>query len=119
MRFLFLTQTIFYPAISLKSLSLWNCTTVGAASFLMIHNCWVVTAGNRHDMIETAAFLEPFDTAMVDVYTARSKGDPKTIAKWMDAETYMSGSTAVERGFAEGNTSTPGDFVVERAFVEQ
>ena len=24
-----------------------------------------------------------------------------------------------ERGFAEGNTSTPGDFVVERAFVEQ
>ena len=27
-------QTIFYPAISLKSLSLWNCTTVGATRFL-------------------------------------------------------------------------------------
>jgi ferredoxin--NADP+ reductase len=24
-----------------------------------------------------------------------------------------------ERGFKEGNTTTPGDFVVERAFVEQ
>jgi ferredoxin/flavodoxin---NADP+ reductase len=24
-----------------------------------------------------------------------------------------------ERGFKEGNTSTPGDFVIERAFVEQ
>ena len=24
-----------------------------------------------------------------------------------------------ERGFTEGNTTTPGDFVVERAFVEQ
>ena len=24
-----------------------------------------------------------------------------------------------KRGFKEGNTSTPGDFVVERAFVEQ
>ena len=24
-----------------------------------------------------------------------------------------------KRGFQEGNTSTPGDFVVERAFVEQ
>jgi ferredoxin--NADP+ reductase len=23
------------------------------------------------------------------------------------------------RGFKEGNTTTPGDFVVERAFVEQ
>jgi ferredoxin--NADP+ reductase len=24
-----------------------------------------------------------------------------------------------ERGFAEGNTTTPGDFVIERAFAEQ
>jgi ferredoxin--NADP+ reductase len=24
-----------------------------------------------------------------------------------------------ERGFKEGNTSKPGDFVIERAFVEQ
>ncbi|HNK54246.1 MAG TPA: ferredoxin--NADP reductase, partial [Ottowia sp.] len=24
-----------------------------------------------------------------------------------------------KRGFKEGNTTTPGDFVVERAFVEQ
>jgi ferredoxin--NADP+ reductase len=24
-----------------------------------------------------------------------------------------------ERGFREGNTSTPGDFVIERAFAEQ
>ncbi|MBO1996833.1 hypothetical protein J4714_13260 [Staphylococcus epidermidis] len=24
-----------------------------------------------------------------------------------------------KRGFAEGNTTTPGDFVIERAFVEK
>ena len=24
-----------------------------------------------------------------------------------------------QRGFSEGNTSTPGDFVIERAFAEQ
>ena len=29
-----MSQTIFYPAISLKSLSLWNCTTVDTARFL-------------------------------------------------------------------------------------
>jgi ATP-dependent protease ClpP protease subunit len=45
---------------------------IGAASFLMIHNCWVVAVGNRHDMAETAAFLEPFDTAMAGVYAERS-----------------------------------------------
>lgn len=73
---------------------------IGAASFLMIHNCWVIAMGNRHDMAETAAWLAPFDGAMADVYSARSGGDRDEIVQWMDAETYMSGSTAVERGFA-------------------
>lgn len=74
---------------------------IGAASFVMIHNCWVIAMGNRHDMAETAAFLEPFDQAMVDLYASRSGVDAKQVAKWMDAETYMSGSQAIERGFAD------------------
>ena len=74
---------------------------IGAASFIMIHNCWVLAMGNRHDMRDTADFLEPFDQAMVDLYSARAKQDPKDIAKWMDAETFMSGSQAIERGFAD------------------
>lgn len=74
---------------------------IGAASFLMIHNCWVLAMGNRHDMRETAEFLEPFDAAMVDVYAARSGQSAEDIAKWMDAETFMSGSQAIERGFAD------------------
>jgi len=74
---------------------------VGAASFIMIHNCWVLAMGNRHDMRETADFLEPFDQAMVDVYAQRSGSDPKRIAKWMDDETFMSGSMAIDRGFAD------------------
>src|SRR3546814_1498797 len=56
--------------------------------------------GNRHDMAETAEWLAPFDAAMADVYAARSGADREDIVKWMDAETFMSGSTAVERGFA-------------------
>lgn len=74
---------------------------IGAASFLMIHNCWVLAMGNRHDMRETADFLEPFDAAMVDVYAARSGQKAADIGKWMDAETFMSGSMAIERGFAD------------------
>lgn len=74
---------------------------IGAASFLMIHNCWVLAIGNRHDMRATADFLEPFDGAMVEVYAARSNQEATAIAAWMDAETYMSGSTAIERGFAD------------------
>src|SRR3546814_11457039 len=40
------------------------------------------------------------DLAMADVYAARSGADREDIVEWMDAETFMSGSTAVERGFA-------------------
>lgn len=73
---------------------------IGAASFIMIHNCWVVAAGNRHDMAEVAAFLAPFDQAMADVYAARSGQSAADCTKWMDAETWLSGSLAIERGFA-------------------
>lgn len=82
---------------------------IGAASFIMIHNCWVVAIGNRHDMAETAEWLQPFDQAMVDVYSQRTGADAKAVSGWMDAETYMSGSTAVERGFAD--TLLPADQV--------
>lgn len=74
---------------------------VGAASFIMIHNCWVLAIGNRLDLAETAAWLEPFDSAMAAVYAARTGRSEKDIAAWMDAETYMSGTVAVERGFAD------------------
>ncbi len=82
---------------------------IGAASFFMIHNCWVMAVGNRHDMAETATWLEPFDQAMADVYAARTGSNAVQIAKWMDAETYMSGSVAVDRGFA--NSLLPADQV--------
>lgn len=75
---------------------------IGAASFLMIHNCWVGAVGNRHDMAEVAAFLEPFDRAMAEVYAARSGSDVADVTKWMDADTWMSGSVAIDRGFATG-----------------
>jgi ATP-dependent Clp protease protease subunit len=74
---------------------------IGAASFLMIHNAWVVAMGNRHDMAEVATWLEPFDAAMRDVYAARTGLKADEIAKMMDAETWISGSTAVANGFAD------------------
>lgn len=88
---------------------------IGAASFIMIHNCWVLAMGNRHDMRETADFLEPFDEAMIQVYRQRSGQDAKAIAKWMDDETFMSGSTAIDRGFADDLLSADAMKVDEKA----
>ena len=75
---------------------------IGPASFIMIHDCWVVAMGNRHDMADTAAFLAPFDAAMADVYAARTGKSTKDVAAMMDAETWLSGSQAIEQKFADG-----------------
>ena len=74
---------------------------IGRGAFLMIHNCWVYAMGNRHDLAQIAADMEPFDKAMSDIYQARSGLDAETIEKMMDGETYIGGSDAVAKGFAD------------------
>lgn len=74
---------------------------IGRGAFLMIHNCWVYAMGNRHDLAQIAADMAPFDKAMSDIYQARSGLDSTTIDKMMDGETYIGGSEAVEKGFAD------------------
>ncbi|EIX9777534.1 Clp protease ClpP [Klebsiella pneumoniae] len=74
---------------------------IGRGAFLMIHNCWLYAMGNRHDFAELAQSLEPFDTAMADIYAARSGLDIAAIQKLMDAESYIGGSDAVAKGLAD------------------
>ncbi|WP_312292802.1 head maturation protease, ClpP-related [Atlantibacter hermannii] len=74
---------------------------IGRGAFLMIHNCWVYAMGNRHDLAQIAADMEPFDKAMNDIYGARTGLDATIIDAMMDAETYIGGSEAVEKGFAD------------------
>ncbi|MCW2395882.1 MULTISPECIES: head maturation protease, ClpP-related [unclassified Sphingobium] len=88
---------------------------IGAASFLMIHKCWVFASGNEDDMREVADYLAPFDRAMADVYAQRSGQTVEECAKWMRAETWMSGSVAIERGFADELLSADQTKVDEKA----
>lgn len=74
---------------------------IGRGAFLMVHNCWVFAVGNRHDFAELAVSLEPFDKAIADIYAARSGLEMSTVQKLMDAESYIGGSDAVEKGLAD------------------
>lgn len=74
---------------------------IGRGAFLMIHNCWVYGVGNRHDFVDLASSLEPFDVAMADIYAARSGLDISVVQQLMDAESYIGGSDAIEKGFAD------------------
>lgn len=74
---------------------------IARPAFLMVHNCWLMAAGNRHDLRDIADQLEPFDAAMADVYSARTGDDAKAMAKLMDRETWIGGSAAVDQRFAD------------------
>lgn len=74
---------------------------MGTGTFLMIHNCWVVGIGNRHDFARLCEEMRPFDKAMADIYAARSGLTPTDIEKIMDNETYLSAEEAIAQGFAD------------------
>ena len=74
---------------------------IARSGFLMIHNTWVMAAGDRNALREVADWLEPFDNAAVDIYAARSGLDTGELAKMLDKETWISGREAVDLGFAD------------------
>lgn len=74
---------------------------MGTASFLMIHNTWMLVAGNRNDFIEMAKMMLPFDKAMAGIYAARTGLSEDEVLVLMDAETWLSAADAVARGFAD------------------
>jgi ATP-dependent Clp protease protease subunit len=86
---------------------------MGLGSFMMIHNAWGVVVGNRHDMREAATLFDGFDSAIVDIYEARTGMSRENLVKLMDAETFMGPSEALKNGFAdvvdEGMEAPSGD----------
>lgn len=74
---------------------------IARPAFLMIHNCWVLAIGNRHDLQAVSEQLAPFDAAMADVYAARTGETPEAMGKLMDRESWIGGSAAVDQGFAD------------------
>ncbi|KVG77216.1 head maturation protease, ClpP-related [Burkholderia ubonensis] len=74
---------------------------IGLPAFFMVHNGWIVAAGNRNDFRELADWMEPFDAAMADVYSARTGIAVADVRAMMDKETWVGGSAAVDKGFAD------------------
>jgi ATP-dependent Clp protease protease subunit len=78
-----------------------NEIEIAEAAFVMVHDAYGVTAGRAADMRAFADLLDATNASIVDIYAARTKNKPDQIAKWMDAETWMSGKDALKNGFAD------------------
>lgn len=74
---------------------------IARAGFLMVHNTWIAAIGNRHDLRTASDWLEPFDAAMADIYAAKTGEKSDKMAKLMDAESWINGSSAIDQGFAD------------------
>jgi ATP-dependent Clp endopeptidase proteolytic subunit ClpP len=70
-------------------------------SYVMIHNPWGLAVGDAEEMRDTAALLDKLGNGLVNAYASRTGNNESEIREMMDAETWMDGKEAVERGFAD------------------
>lgn len=70
-------------------------------AFVMIHNPWGVRMGDADEMRKGADLLEKMGDSLASIYAERSGKDVADILALMNEDTYMTGSEAVELGFAD------------------
>lgn len=80
-------------------------------AFFMIHNAWSYAIGDARAMTARANLLKKIDGELVDIYATRTGGDPSEIKTQMDDETWLTGTEAVEQGFADESISFEDDDV--------
>lgn len=66
---------------------------------VMIHNASGGAWGTADEMRKAADTVEIHNDVLVGIYTDRTELDEDTLRAMMDAETYMTGTTALEHGF--------------------
>jgi ATP-dependent protease ClpP protease subunit len=70
----------------------------------MVHNAWMLTAGDHHYIRKTALILENISAIIAKSYENKTGASPSQVRQWMDDETYFYGSEIVEAGFADSDT---------------
>ncbi len=81
------------------------CDVVKAnpASLIMIHKCWSFMFGccNADDLRETAKGMDAWDASALAMYERKTGLPRDELERMMSDTTYMTGSEAVEKGFAD------------------
>lgn len=104
---------------------------MGTGSMLMIHNCWGLVIGNRHDFADAADVFKAFDGSMAAIYADRTGKSVDDILAMLDGPTrasdgtYMTAAEAIDMGFADdtfepeenaadASASLPADLIARR-----
>lgn len=70
-------------------------------AMLMIHNPHGMAMGDATEMRRTAALLDQIKGNLTDTYAARTGMMSATLNAWMDDETWLTATEAVQNGFAD------------------
>ena len=70
-------------------------------AMFMIHEPWVLAAGNQYDLREIADILEKISGNMVDIYSQNSNVGKKEIRDMLKAESWFTAKEAKEKGFID------------------
>lgn len=69
-------------------------------AYLMIHNAWSFTGGNKKDFIKMAETLEQMDGTISNIYAEKTGKTQDEMLAMMDEEKWMDGKEALELGFS-------------------
>lgn len=75
--------------------------SIAANAMLMIHNAWGRAVGSKEDMAAMGDLLDKIDGQIADLYVARTKMSRDEVVAMMEAETWMTGQEAKDKGFAD------------------
>jgi ATP-dependent Clp protease protease subunit len=99
------TKNVFVDGLAASGASLvamvGDTVTVYKNAMLMIHNPWTFGWGFASDLRKIADDLDKIREAMIPVYTEKSGLSREEVIKIMDAETWLTGDEALEKGFAD------------------
>lgn len=69
-------------------------------SFFMVHSPWSAVAGTADDMRETADLLDKLAASLAGIYSKRTGKTEEEVKKWMETDTWFSGTEALDAGLA-------------------
>lgn len=100
-------KTVIVDGVAMSGGSLIMCAAetvkVNASSLIMIHKCWCRIWGgfNADELRKLAASNDAVDKAQAAIYKRKTGMSEEDILTMMADETYMTGTEAVEKGFAD------------------
>ncbi len=69
-------------------------------ALMMIHNPWDISIGDAEQLRKDADMLDKTKESLISIYVAKTGISVDEVSALMDAETWMSGTDALEQGFA-------------------